>query len=187
MIREAEIPQLAHVRLMTLFLDSEEIEYQSAECSFGTIVAAVSETGLCCLTLGDDSEILVVDLRRRFPRATIRAARTGEWIGKVLAFVEAPGEPLDLPLDIRGTVFQQRVWRALMGISPGATATYSQIAREMGHPQAVRAVAGACAANSIAIAIPCHRVIRNDGTLSGYRWGIERKRALLERERSGIV
>ena len=145
---------------------------------------AATEKGVCAILLGDDPEALVRDLQDRFPRAVLTGGdREFEaTVGKVLSFVEAPGLGLDLPLDVRGTAFQQRVWQALRTIPAGSTASYSEIAARIGAPKSVRAVAQACAANAIAVAIPCHRVVRNDGGLSGYRWGVERKRALLDRE-----
>jgi AraC family transcriptional regulator of adaptative response/methylated-DNA-[protein]-cysteine methyltransferase len=134
--------------------------------------------------LGDDPEALARDLQKRFPRAELIGddAQFEELVAKVVGFVEAPALGLDLPLDVRGTAFQQRVWQVLQEIPAGRTATYGEIAGRIGAPGAIRAVAGACAANPLAVAIPCHRVVRTDGSLSGYRWGIERKRALLERE-----
>jgi AraC family transcriptional regulator of adaptative response/methylated-DNA-[protein]-cysteine methyltransferase len=167
---------------MTASLHPERIGFQLGTCSLGTVAAAVSEKGLCCLTIGEEPQALILDLQARFPGAMIRDTENDEWFPKVLEFVETPTMPLDLPLDIRGTAFQQRVWQALCGIPSGSTATYAEIAWEIGQPLAVRAVASACAANALALVIPCHRVIRRDGNLSGYRWGIERKRVLLERE-----
>jgi AraC family transcriptional regulator of adaptative response/methylated-DNA-[protein]-cysteine methyltransferase len=134
--------------------------------------------------IGDDPSFLINDLQDRFPRANLIGDKKGfeERIAKVIALIEQPGVGLDLPLDIRGTAFQRRVWKALQQIPLGSTATYSEIATIIGTPKAVRAVAQACGANALAVAIPCHRVIRNDGSLSGYRWGVERKQSLLERE-----
>jgi len=162
----------------------EVIRFAIGECSLGSILVAASEKGVCCITLGDDPELLVADLQNRFRKAEF-VGGDGEfekWVARVVAWVERPGLGCDLPLDIRGTAFQQRVWQALREIPCGATASYSEIAAKIGNPKSVRAVAGACAANSLAVAIPCHRVVRNDGNLSGYRWGVERKRALLDRE-----
>ncbi len=162
----------------------ELIRFAIAQCSLGAILVAASEKGVCCITLGDDPEFLLVDLQNRFRKAEL-VGGDGEfqkWVATVVGFVEAPQLGLDLPLDVRGTAFQQRVWQALREIPVGSTASYSQIAEKIGSPHAVRAVAGACAANSIAVAIPCHRVVRHDGHLSGYRWGVERKRTLLQRE-----
>jgi AraC family transcriptional regulator of adaptative response/methylated-DNA-[protein]-cysteine methyltransferase len=160
------------------------IRFAVGECSLGSILVARSDKGVCAILLGDDPHALVTDLQDRFPKANlIGADATFEaLVAKVVGFVEAPGLGLDLPLDVRGTAFQQRVWQALREIPAGAKASYSDIARKIGAPKSVRAVAGACAANALAVAIPCHRVVRNDGALSGYRWGVERKRALLDRE-----
>lgn len=162
----------------------EVIRFAIGECSLGAILVASSEKGVCCLTLGDDPELLLADLQHRFQKAEIIGgdADYERLVAKVVGFVEMPKHGLDLPLDIRGTAFQQRVWQALREIPVGSTLSYSEIAGKIGSPKSVRAVAGACAANAIAIAIPCHRVVRHDGNLSGYRWGVERKRALLERE-----
>jgi AraC family transcriptional regulator of adaptative response/methylated-DNA-[protein]-cysteine methyltransferase len=161
-----------------------EIRFAVGQCSLGAILVAQSERGVCAILLGDDPDALVRDLQDRFPRANLIGgdAECERLVAKVVGFVEAPAVGLDLPLDIRGTAFQQRVWQALQDIPPGSTASYAEIARRIGAPKAVRAVAGACAANALAVAIPCHRAVRNDGALSGYRWGVERKRALLERE-----
>ncbi len=161
-----------------------DIRFAIGDCSLGSILVARSGIGVCAILLGDRPESLLQDLQDRFPKANlIGADRDFETlVARVVGLVEAPGLGLDLPLDIRGTAFQQRVWQALRGVPAGTTATYSQIAAQIGQPSAVRAVAGACAANALAIAIPCHRVVRNDGSLSGYRWGVERKKALLDRE-----
>ncbi len=160
------------------------IRFAIGVCSLGSILVAATERGVCAILLGDDPEALAHDLERRFPRAELVGADAGfeSLVAKVVGLVEAPRVGIELPLDIRGTAFQQRVWQALRAIPAGTTATYIEIARAIGAPEAVRAVAGACAANPIAIAIPCHRVVRTDGDLAGYRWGVERKRALLERE-----
>ena len=148
---------------------------------------AQSTRGICAILLGDDADALVRDLQDRFPQAVLvgddRAFEA--LVARVVGFVERPALGLDLPLDVRGTAFQQRVWRALAAIPAGRTATYAEVARRIGAPTSARAVAGACGANPLAVAIPCHRVVRNDGSLSGYRWGIERKKMLLGRERSG--
>jgi AraC family transcriptional regulator of adaptative response/methylated-DNA-[protein]-cysteine methyltransferase len=161
-----------------------EIRFAIGECSLGAILVAQSERGVCAILLGDDPDALARDLQDRFPNATLVGGdHTYEQrVAQVVGFVEAPALGLDLPLDVRGTAFQQRVWRALRDIPAGSTASYSEIARRIGSPKAVRAVAGACAANMLAVAIPCHRVVRHDGELSGYRWGVTRKRALLDRE-----
>lgn len=161
-----------------------EIRFAIGECSLGAILVASSAKGVCAILMGDDPNALIKDLQDRFPRADLIGGDNEyeQLVAKVVGFIEAPAIGLDLPLDVRGTAFQQRVWQALREIPAGSTASYSEIANRIGLPQAVRAVAGACAANALAVAIPCHRVIRNDGALSGYRWGVERKRALLERE-----
>ena len=161
-----------------------EIRFAIGECSLGSILVARSARGVCAILLGDEPEALARSLQERFPRAELIGgdAEFEELVAKVVGFIEAPGLGLDLPLDVRGTAFQQRVWQALREIPVGRTTTYSEIAGRIGAPRAVRAVAGACAANALAVAIPCHRVLRTDGSLSGYRWGVERKRALLERE-----
>lgn len=160
------------------------IRFAIGECSLGPILVAASETGVCAILMGDDPDALARDLQDRFPRATLVGADPDfeTVVAKVIGFVEAPRLGLDLPLDVRGTAFQQRVWQALTALPAGSTASYSEIARAIGAPKAVRAVARACGANALAVAIPCHRVVRNDGALSGYRWGVERKRALLDRE-----
>lgn len=164
--------------------DGTSIRFAAGECSLGSILVAASEKGICAILLGDDPAILVHNLQDRFPQATLIGgdAQFEQWMSKVVGFVDAPQLGLNLPLDIRGTAFQQRVWRALGEIPIGSTASYAQIAQRIGSPKAVRAVAQACAANRLAVAIPCHRVVRNDGALSGYRWGVERKRTLLESE-----
>lgn len=161
-----------------------DIRFAVAECSLGSILVACSEKGVCAILLGDDPDTLARDLQDRFPKAGLIGgdAVFERLVAQVVGFVEAPGIGLDLPLDIRGTAFQQRVWQALREIPAGQTASYAEIAERIGEPKAVRAVAQACGANKIAIAIPCHRVVRTDGSLSGYRWGVERKRALLEKE-----
>ena len=160
------------------------IRFAVGECSLGSILVAATDKGVCAILLGDKPEALVRELEDRFPKATLIGGDEAfeQWVAKVVGFVEAPALGLDLPLDVRGTAFQQRVWQALRKIPVGSTVTYSQIAKRIGLPKAVRAVAHACATNAIAVAIPCHRVVRNDGSLAGYRWGVERKRALLERE-----
>ncbi len=161
-----------------------EIRFAVGECSLGVILVAATTTGVCAILLGDDPDALVRDLQDRFANARIIGADAGfeHLVARVLALVEAPGTVPDLPLDIRGTAFQRRVWEALRAIPAGETRSYTEVAAGLGVPGAVRAVARACAANPLAIAVPCHRVVRLDGDLSGYRWGIERKRALLGRE-----
>jgi AraC family transcriptional regulator, regulatory protein of adaptative response / methylated-DNA-[protein]-cysteine methyltransferase len=161
-----------------------EIRFAIGECSLGSILVAASERGVCSILIGDDPDALARDLQDRFPRAHLIGgdAEFEQMVAKVVGFVEAPALGLDLPLDVRGTAFQQRVWQALREIPVGKTVSYSQIANRIGAPKAVRAVGAAIGANPLAVAIPCHRVIRNDGSLCGYRWGVERKRALIERE-----
>ena len=160
------------------------IRFAVGQCTLGAILVAQSERGVCAILLGDEPEPLLRDLQDRFPKAALIAgdAAFETIVGTVVGFVDAPATGLELPLDIRGTVFQQRVWRALRDIPVGRTVSYTEVARMIGAPTAVRAVATACAANAIAVAIPCHRVVRNDGGLSGYRWGIERKRTLIDAE-----
>ena len=161
-----------------------EIRFAVGECSLGSILVARSERGVCAIFLGDDPDALTRELQDRFPRATLIGADPAfeDVVAKVVGLIEAPGTGVDLPLDVRGTAFQQRVWRALREIPAGSTASYREIASRIGAPRAVRAVAHACAVNPVAVAIPCHRVVRSDGGLAGYRWGVERKRELLERE-----
>ena len=160
------------------------IRFAIGQCTLGAILVAASERGVCAILLGDDPEALVHDLEQRFPRAELVGDDPGfeQRVAQVVGLVEQPRLGTELPLDIRGTAFQQRVWKALSRIPAGKTASYVQIASRIGAPRAVRAVAQACAANALAVAIPCHRVVRTDGDLSGYRWGVERKRALLDRE-----
>jgi AraC family transcriptional regulator of adaptative response/methylated-DNA-[protein]-cysteine methyltransferase len=162
----------------------EEIKFAVGQTSLGAILVASSKKGVAAILLGNDPDELVRNLQDRFPKARLIGADNGyeALIARVVGFVEAPGIGLNLPLDVRGTAFQQRVWQALQEIPPGEKISYAEIARRIGRPSAVRAVAGACAANNLAVAIPCHRVVRNDGSLSGYAWGVERKRALLDRE-----
>jgi AraC family transcriptional regulator of adaptative response/methylated-DNA-[protein]-cysteine methyltransferase len=161
-----------------------DIRFAIGECSLGTVLVAKSDRGVCAILLGDDPDALARELQDQFPRANLIGGDAGfkRLVARVVGFVEAPARKLELPLDIRGTAFQQRVWQALRKIPAGRTASYADIARRIGAPKSVRAVAQACAANRLAVAIPCHRVVRNDGGLSGYRWGVERKRALLDRE-----
>jgi AraC family transcriptional regulator of adaptative response/methylated-DNA-[protein]-cysteine methyltransferase len=163
---------------------NEEIRFAVGETSLGAILVASSKKGVASILLGTDPDTLVRNLQDRFPKARLIGA-DGDYealVARVVGFVEAPNLGLDLPLDVRGTAFQQRVWQALQEIPVGQTVSYAEVARRIGSPKAVRAVAGACAANNLAVAIPCHRVVRNDGSLSGYAWGVERKRVLLDRE-----
>jgi len=165
----------------------ETIRHATAETSLGRILVAATGRGICAIQFGEDPARLEAWLRRRFPNATILPgdAAFAATVEAVVALVERPGADRALPLDLRGTVFQERVWQALRAIPPGSTASYAEIAAAIGRPTAARGVATACAANPVAIAVPCHRVLHKDGTLSGYRWGIERKAALLARERRG--
>lgn len=163
------------------------IRFAIAQCSLGALLVAQSARGVCAILLGEDPEALLHDLQDTFPKAELIGADAAfeQLVAKVVGFIEAPALGLDLPLDLRGTAFQQRVWQALRSIPAGSTASYADIAQRIGAPKAVRAVAQACAANSLAVAVPCHRVVRSDGNLSGYRWGVERKQALLDREKHG--
>jgi AraC family transcriptional regulator of adaptative response/methylated-DNA-[protein]-cysteine methyltransferase len=160
------------------------IRFAVGECSLGAVLVAATERGVCAILLGDDPEPLVHELEARFPRADLRGGdrQFERLVSQVVGLVEDPARGHALPLDIRGTAFQQRVWQALGKIPPGATITYAELAQRVGRPQSVRAVASACAANGLAVAIPCHRAVRTGGGLAGYRWGVERKRALLMRE-----
>jgi len=162
----------------------EVIRFAVAACSLGALLVAATDKGICSILLGDDPDALVRDLQDRFPKAELIGAEPAfeSTVAQVVAFVEAPRIGLALPLDLRGTAFQQRVWQALRSIPAGRTVGYAELAAQLGMPQGARAVAGACAANPVAIAVPCHRVVRNDGSISGYRWGVERKKTLLERE-----
>ena len=161
-----------------------DIRFAVGETSLGSLLVAASEKGVCAILFGEDPRALAENLQERFPKARLKGGDRSfeQWVAKVVGFVEAPRLGLDLPLDIRGTVFQRRVWKALQEIPIGSTLSYSDVARKVGAPRSARAVAQACAANLLAVAIPCHRVVRNDGGLSGYRWGVERKKALLDRE-----
>ncbi len=163
------------------------IRFAVGECSLGSILVAASELGICAITLGDDAAELVKNLQDRFPKAKLIGTdqKFERLVAQVIAFVEQPKAGLELPLHVQGTAFQQRVWKELCKIPPGKTCSYSEIAEKLGRPDAIRAVAGACAANAIAVAIPCHRVVRTDGSLSGYRWGVARKKKLLRVEQSG--
>lgn len=163
---------------------NSDIRFAVGQCSLGAILVAQSERGVCAILLGDDPDALARDLQDQFPNANLIGGDAGfeTLVARVVGFIEAPSIGLDLPLDVRGTAFQQRVWQALREIPAGSTASYAEIAARIGAPKAVRAVAQACGANHIAVAIPCHRVVRSDGALSGYRWGVERKRELLDRE-----
>ncbi len=161
-----------------------DIHFAVAESSLGFLLVARSPSGVCAILMGDDPDALGRDLQERFAQARLIEGGEGvdALVTKVAGYIDAPAGGLDLPLDIRGTAFQQRVWQALREIPAGATASYTEIAERIGAPRSVRAVAQACGANALALAIPCHRVVRSDGGISGYRWGVERKRELLERE-----
>lgn len=160
----------------------EVIRFTMSDSSLGAVAIAVSEDGVCGLIFGESRGSMIADLQRRFPKAVLQPVDDPAWAAKAEALVDAVMTGDDLPLDVRGTDFQQRVWRALREIPSGSTMSYTELARKIGRPQAVRAVAGACASNPIAVAIPCHRIVRGDGALSGYRWGVDKKRALLQRE-----
>jgi len=162
----------------------QTIEFAVVECSLGWVAVAATKRGICMIEFGDEADDLRNELAARFANAKLKEGGRVllDRVSQVVAYVESPSQSLDLPLDIQGTVFQRKVWEALQGIPLGATATYAEIAEQIGRPTAARAVAGACAANELAVAIPCHRIVRNDGTLSGYRWGAGRKTELLERE-----
>ena len=162
----------------------ETIRFAVGQCTLGAILVAATARGICTIAMGDDPATLLRDFEARFKAATLEGGdrEFEQWVARVVGFVEHPELGLDLPLDVRGTAFQARVWQALCAIPRGQTASYAEVATTIGAPRAMRAVAQACAANPVAVAIPCHRVIRNDGGLSGYRWGVERKRALLAAE-----
>jgi AraC family transcriptional regulator of adaptative response/methylated-DNA-[protein]-cysteine methyltransferase len=165
------------------------VQFAVGECSLGSILVAATPRGICAILLGDDPDALTRELQDLFPNAELQPGNREfeRWMAAVIGLVEQPRTGVELPLDVQGTAFQQRVWRALTSIPVGATRSYADIARQVGAPEAVRAVAAACAANKLAVAIPCHRVVRKDGSLSGYRWGVERKRSLLEREAAELA
>jgi AraC family transcriptional regulator of adaptative response/methylated-DNA-[protein]-cysteine methyltransferase len=166
----------------------EVIRTAFADCPFGRLLVGTTSKGVCFIGFAEPDDALMGDLRRRFPKARIMADHGGleETVSAVLAFLEEPKRALDLPLDLRGTAFQQRVWKTLCQIPVGETRTYGELARMMAEPKAIRAVARSCAANPVSLAVPCHRVIGQDGSLTGYRWGIPRKKTLLERERAAV-
>ncbi|MBO0739212.1 MAG: bifunctional DNA-binding transcriptional regulator/O6-methylguanine-DNA methyltransferase Ada, partial [Alphaproteobacteria bacterium] len=166
--------------------DGQTIRFATVETPLGWALVAATERGICMTALADDRESLAAELRQRFPAADVIADDAGlkEWSDRIVQFITTPDRNLELPLDIRGTAFQARVWRALQKIPLGRTASYAEIAAALGQPKAVRAVAQACAANKLALLVPCHRVVRSGGDLGGYRWGVDRKRALLSRERA---
>jgi AraC family transcriptional regulator of adaptative response/methylated-DNA-[protein]-cysteine methyltransferase len=164
----------------------ETIRTAFADCPFGRLLVGATATGVCFIGFAEPDDALIGDLRRRFPRADVVQDDTAlaETVATVVAFLEEPKQALDLPLDLRGTAFQQRVWRTLCSIPAGETRTYAQLAEMVGNPAAIRAVARSCATNPVSLAVPCHRVIGSDGDLTGYRWGVPRKRALLQREQA---
>src|ERR1700681_762914 len=163
----------------------ERLTYATAACSLGRVLVATTERGVCAIELGDDDDAVIAALGRHVPNADLRRDDSAllATVDAVVALVDDPAAPFGLPLDVRGTAFQQRVWNALRAVRPGAPVSYTTLARAVGSPQAAQAVGAACAANRLAVAIPCHRAVREDGGLAGYRWGLERKRALLARER----
>jgi AraC family transcriptional regulator of adaptative response/methylated-DNA-[protein]-cysteine methyltransferase len=163
---------------------SASIRFALGECSLGSILVAATARGICAISLGEEPEALLHELERQFPQAELVGgdAEFEAWVAKVVALVEEPRRQHRLPLDIRGTAFQERVWQALRRVPPGEQLSYRELAERIGQPGAARAVANACGKNRLAVAIPCHRVVRTDGNLSGYRWGVERKRLILERE-----
>jgi AraC family transcriptional regulator of adaptative response/methylated-DNA-[protein]-cysteine methyltransferase len=167
----------------------ETIRYATGRSTLGVVLVAATERGVCFIALGDKREALTRELGEEFPAAKLRRGDRDfqRLVSQVVALVESPAAAHNLPLDIRGTAFQQRVWQALTEIPAGTTITYTELARRVGKPRAIRAAAAACASNDLAIAIPCHRVVRTSGSLAGYRWGLERKRVLLDREASGAV
>lgn len=165
--------------------EGQRIRFAVGQCSLGSIVVASSERGVCWVALGSDPNELIEELQRRFANAELVGGdpEFEAMVSSIVGLIEDPTLPVELPLDIRGTAFQCRVWAALRHIPAGETRSYSQLATELGQPNAVRAVASACARNCLAIVIPCHRVVRTDGSLSGYRWGVERKATLLKNEK----
>jgi AraC family transcriptional regulator, regulatory protein of adaptative response / methylated-DNA-[protein]-cysteine methyltransferase len=168
---------------------AEEIRFATGKSELGAVLVARSVAGVCAILIGDGAEVLKCDLVEQFTDAKLvrddRALRSD--LDKILTFIKSPAKGLDLPLDIRGTPFQRRVWDALLGIRVGYKITYAALASRIGEPRAIRAVANACAANAIALAIPCHRVVRSDGALAGYRWGAERKRNMVEKEAEALA
>jgi AraC family transcriptional regulator of adaptative response/methylated-DNA-[protein]-cysteine methyltransferase len=172
-----------------LAMNPDVIRFAVGTSSLGSVLVGVSDKGVCAILLGRDRDGVARELRDRFPSAQLVAEgeKLGQLVATVVGFVEAPALGLDLVLDVRGTAFQLRIWQALGEIPAGATASYSDIARRIGAPETALEVAQACASNAIAVAIPCHRVVRKNGALSGYRWGVWRKRALLQREAAAVA
>ena len=164
------------------------IRYAVADSTLGTLVVGATDRGVCSIAFGDSAEELVEGLRKAFPRAELkRMDRELEYaVAAIVAGLKEHPGAIELPMDVRGTAFQQRVWRELQAIPRGETRTYTEVAEAIGSPRSVRAVAGACGANPLAVVVPCHRVVGKDGSLTGYRWGVERKRALLEAERNPV-
>ena len=160
------------------------IQFAVSQCSLGNVLVAQSQRGICAIFLGEDPDALKQDLQNQFPKNSLQKGDHSfeKVVAQVVDFIEQPKQSLELPLDLHGTVFQQRVWQALRQIPPGSTVSYSDLAERIGQPKAVRAVGSACGANSLAVVIPCHRVLRRNGDVSGYRWGVARKHALLKRE-----
>lgn len=182
---EAElVDELPQARRNRLARTDNLVEFATGQCFLGTLLVAKGERGIRAILFGDEPDALIQELRERFPSAELTDGDLKPQLAQIAAFIEAPYLGLDLPLDIRGTAFQQRVWELLQKIPSGQTLSYSEVAQRLGTPRAVRAVAGACAANNLAVVIPCHRVVRSDGELSGYRWGLKRKKALLAREQA---
>ena len=171
----------------SLSLRDRPIRFAAARTDLGWVLVAATERGICAIDLGDSRDALIGNLRTRFKGAELQDGDPDfiRWVDQVAGLIEFPRSGLVLPLDIRGTAFQRRIWQELRAIPPGKTVSYSEIARRIGTPRAARAVARACASNPLAVAIPCHRVVRKDGSPGGYRWGIGRKRALLEKEAVG--
>jgi len=174
---------------LQLEANAEEIKFATGKSELGTILVARSAAGVCAILIGDGAEVLKRDLAEEFTDAKLvrddGALRTD--LEKILTFIKTPAKGLNLSLDIRGTPFQRRVWSALLGVRVGYKITYAALASHIGEPRAIRAVASACAANAIALAIPCHRVVRSDGALAGYRWGMERKRSMVEKEAEALA
>jgi AraC family transcriptional regulator of adaptative response/methylated-DNA-[protein]-cysteine methyltransferase len=166
----------------------EQIRTAFADCPFGRLLVGATDKGVCFIGFAEPDDALMADLHKRFPRATVTVddPTLAGTVRAVLDFLREPKQALDLPLDLRGTAFQQRVWRTLCGIPAGETRSYAQLAAMAGNPKAVRAVARSCATNPVALAVPCHRVVGSDGGLTGYRWGVERKKRLLEQERRQV-
>ena len=163
-----------------------DINYSVGKSSLGLVQVAYTGEGICSIIMGDTEDEMVLELQGRFPGKRLSKCQTSPngWLDAVIQYIESPVGTIDVPLQLGGTDFQREVWDALCKIPAGATLSYTEVANKIGRPKAVRAVAGACAGNRIAVVIPCHRVVRNDGSISGYRWGVERKRRLLEREKS---